>query len=505
MAVIIDDISRTFQEYLLLPGLTRKENTPANVDLKVPVQRITNERQDVLSANIPIVSAAMQAVTGPELAIALARKGGIGFIYCSQTVEEEAAMVRKVKEHKAGFVESDLNLPPTATLFEALALRAKKGHSTIAVTEDGTPHSKLVGILTSKDYWEFKDDLSKPISEYYTPLEKLVYGEEGISLQEATEKLWTHKKECLPIIDSKGRLSSLVFRKDYFDHKSNPYELSDAKKRLFVGAALNTHDYKTRGPAMFEAGADCMCLDSSDGYGEWQKEAAHWLRKECGKDIVLGGGNVVSADGFRYLAEEAKVDFVKIGIGGGSICITREQKGIGRGQASAVMDVAAARDLYYKETGHYVPICSDGGLSNDTHVIMALAMGADFVMMGRYFAMTAESPTPRITYKGRVYKPYWGEGSNRARNWQRYKQSEKEQLIFEEGVDAYVPFSGGLSEKLDITIAKLKSTMCNVGAMNIKEFHQKARLTRVSPMTLVESGTSHVEDLDRIQSERDGM
>ena len=372
----------------------------------------------------------------------------------------------------------------------------------MAITEDGTPHSKLLGILTAKDYWEFKDDLSRPVSEYYTPLDRLVYGEEGITLQEATEKLWVHKKECLPIVDKNGRLVSLVFRKDYFDHKSNPYELSDKNKRLFVGAALNTHDYKVRGPAMFEAGADCVCLDSSDGYGEWQKEAAHWLRKECGANIVIGGGNVVSGDGFRYLAQEAKLDFVKVGIGGGSICITREQKGIGRGQASAVLDVAATRDAYFKETGEYIPVCSDGGLANDTHVILALAMGADFVMMGRYFAMTEESPTTKITYKGRMYKPYWGEGSNRARNWQRYKQSEKEQLIFEEGVDAYVPFSGNLSEKVDITIAKLKSTMCNLGVSDIKSLHENARLTRVSPMTLVESGTSHVENLDRIQSDQ---
>ncbi|MGI6524575.1 MAG: IMP dehydrogenase [Bdellovibrionota bacterium] len=500
MAIIIDDISRTFQEYLLLPGLTKKENIPSNVNLKVPIQRLTKDRKQGLSANIPIVSAAMQAVTGSDLAIALARKGGIGFVYCSQSVEEEAKIVRKVKEHKAGFVESDSNLAPDATLRDALKLREKTGHSTIAITQDGTAHSKLLGILTGKDFWEFKDDLSKPVSEYYTPLDKLVYGEEGISLQEATEKLWLNKKECLPIVDKTGRLSALVFRKDYFDHKSNPYELSDAKKRLIVGAALNTHDFKVRGPAMFDAGADCVCLDSSDGYGEWQKEAAHWLRKECGSDVVIGGGNVVSGDGFRYLAEEAKLDFVKVGIGGGSICITREQKGIGRGQASAVLDVAAARDAYYAETGNYVPICSDGGLLNDTHVILALAMGADFVMMGRYFAMTEESPTPKITYKGRMYKPYWGEGSNRARNWQRYKQSEREQLIFEEGVDAYVPFSGTLSEKIDVTIAKLKSTMCNIGVTTIKELHQNARLTRVSPMTLVEGGTSHVENLDRTQS-----
>jgi IMP dehydrogenase len=440
----------------------------------------------------------MQAVSGPDLAIALARKGGCAFIFCSQGIEEQAEMIRQVKEHKAGFVASDSNLAPTATLREALDLTQRTGHSTIAITKDGGQNSKLLGILTSKDFWEFKDDLSKPVKNYYTPLDKLVLAEDGISLQAATEKLWKHKKECLPIIDKKGNLKSLVFRRDYFDHKANPDQLTDEQKRLFVGGALNTHDYKQRAKALVDAGADCVCLDSSDGYTEWQADAASFLRKEYGDSLIIGGGNVVTAAGFRYLAETAKVDFVKIGIGGGSICITREQKGIGRGQASAVLDVAAERDKYFKEKGTYIPICSDGGLNNDTQVIIALAMGADFVMMGKYFAMTEESPPSKITYHGRVYKPYWGEGSNRARNWQRYKQGDGPGLIFEEGVDAYVPYSGPLSEKMEVTLAKIRATMCNIGTVSLKEFHDKAELTRVSEMTVVEGGTSSVEQLDRI-------
>ena len=502
MATIIDDISRTFQEYLLLPGLTKKQHTPANVSLQVPIQRYTKKSGPRICLNVPFVSAAMQSVSGSDLAIALARKGGCAFVFCSQSIEEQAAMIRQVKEHKAGFVESDSNLAPTATLREAIELTKKTGHSTIAITKDGGRNTKLLGILTSKDYWEFKDDLSKPIKNYYTPLEKLILAEEGISLQAATEKLWKHKKECLPIIDKKGNLKYLVFRRDYFDHKSNPDELTDEKKRLFVGGALNTYDYKQRAAALVDAGVDSLCFDSSDGYTEWQTEASRWVRKEFGDAIVLGGGNVVTADGFRYLVEEAKVDFVKIGIGGGSICITREQKGIGRGQASAVLEVAAERDKYFKETGTYIPICSDGGLNNDTQVIIALAMGADFVMMGKYFAMTDESPTEKVTYQGRVYKPYWGEGSNRARNWQRYKQGDGPGLIFEEGVDAYVPYSGPLGEKLDVTLAKIRATMCNIGCLTLKEFHDNAQLTRVSEMTIVEGGTSSVERFDRVS--RDG-
>ena len=502
MASILDDISRTFREFLLLPGLTAKQHVTANVSLRTPLCRFRPGKEEPVCLNIPVVSAAMQAVSGSELAIALARKGGCSFIFSSQAINEQVEMVCKVKDHKAGFVQSDSNLAPDATLQDAINLTKKTKHSTIAITEGGKRNSKLLGILTSKDFWEFKDDLSHKVSEHYTPLEKLVLAYEGVSLQEATELLWKNKKECLPIIDRAGNLKSLVFRRDYFDHKSNPDELTDEKKRLFVGGALNTHDYRERAKALIGAGVDCLCLDSSDGFSEWQGEAARWIKKEFGASIVLGGGNIVTGKAFRYLVEEVGVDFVKVGIGGGSICITREQKGIGRGQASAVLDVVAERDRYLKETGIYVPVCSDGGLGRDTEVIVALAMGADFVMMGKYFAQTEESPTDKITYRGRLYKPYWGEGSNRAKNWQRYKQSERPELLFEEGVDAYVPFSGPLGPKIDLSMSKLKSTMCNCGSLSLKEFHEKAILTRVSEMTIVEGGTSTVEQLDRIQPER---
>jgi len=502
VARIVDGISRTFQEFLLLPGLTKKEHVPGNVSLKVPLSRFKRGEEPRLHLNIPFVSASMQAVSGSELATALARKGGCAFTFCSQSIEAQAGMVRKTKDHKAGFVVSDSNLPPSATLKDAVELRRRKGHSTIAVTSDGTPNGKLVGLLTSKDFWEFKDDLSHLVAQHFTPVERLVMAEEGISLQDATEKLWMNKKECLPIVDKKGILKHLVFRRDYFDHKANPDELTDDNKRLLVGGALNTFDYMDRSKALLDAGCDVLCLDSSDGYSEWQRDASVALRKEYGDRLVLGGGNIVTKEAFHYLVREAKVDFVKVGIGGGSICITREQKGIGRGQAAAVMEVVEARDAYFQETGIYVPVCSDGGLNSDTDIIIALALGADFVMMGKYFAMTEESPTEKVTYRGRLYKPYWGEGSNRARNWQRYKQSDRPELVFEEGVDAYVPYSGPLANKVDVAVSKIKSTMCNCGALTVQEFHERAELTRLSDMTLVEGGTSRVEQLDRMQAER---
>jgi IMP dehydrogenase len=497
VAKIIHEISRTFSEFLLVPRLTKTAHTPENVVLKSPVTRTNKNAGPRFSLNIPFVSASMQSVSGTDLAIGLARKGGLAFIYCSQPISAQAEMVSKVKSHKAGFVQSDSNLRPDDALAAALALRRKTGHSTIPVTHDGTKNGKLLGILTDKDFWEFEDDLKSPVSQYMTARENVVFGTIGISLHEANLLLHRHKKECLPVIDANGFLHSLVFKKDYLDHCNNPYELLDDQKRFAVGAAVNTHDFKERVPALIEAGADALCFDSSDGYSEFQKNAALWVREKYGDSVVIGGGNVVDAEAFSFLVNEAKVDFVKVGIGGGSICITREQKGIGRGQASALTDVVARRDEYFQETGVYVPVCSDGGLANDTQIIIALAMGADFVMMGRYFAMTNESPTPKVSIGGRMYKPYWGEGSNRARNWQRYSQGEGDSLKFEEGIDAYVPVVGSLSDILDVTIAKLKSTMCNSGAITLRQFSENAVLTRVSQQSFTEGGTSNVMRLDK--------
>lgn len=499
MAKILPDVSRTFSEYLLVPRLTERNHIPSEVNLQAPLSRDPNG----LKLNIPFVSASMQAVSGTKMAISLARLGGMAFIYCSQPIEKQAEMVRRTKLHKAGFVESDSNLMPSQTLQDALDLKAKNGHSTMPVTEDGTSSGKLLGIITENDYWEFEDDLNAPVSKFMTPWEKLVYGKVGITLDEANRQLRKNKKDCLPIIDDEQRLVSLVFKKDYIAHKKHPNELSDGEKRLVVGAAVNTHDYKERVPALVEAGVDVICFDSSDGYSEFQKEAALWVREQFGNKIVIGGGNVVSGEAFDYLVKEAKMDFVKVGIGGGSICITREQKGIGRGQASALMEVVEHRDRLHKETGEYVPLCSDGGLAHDTQIIIALAMGADFVMMGRYFARTNESPTHKVSMQGRMYKPYWGEGSARARNWQRYTEDGSKRMKFEEGVDAYVPIVGSVSDVLDVTCAKLRSTMCNCGSSSLNEFQEKSTLTRISEQSFEEGSANNVSIVENKHNPKD--
>ena len=483
--------SRTFSEYLLIPNLTRTANIPANVDLSTPVVKFRNGEAPALTMNVPIVSAIMQSVSDNNLAVALARSGGISFIHGSQPVAEQAEMIRKVKKYKAGFVVSDSNLTPRHTLRDILALKERQGHSTVAITADGSPNGKLLGIVTSRDYRISRDALERPISEFMTPFAALVYGHEGISLSEANDIIWDHKLNCLPIIDEHQNLLYFVFRKDYDSHKENPYELLDQHKRYVVGAGINTRDFAERVPALVEAGADVLCIDSSDGFSEWQRRTIEYVHANFEGQIGIGAGNVVDREGFRYLVESG-ADFVKVGIGGGSICITREQKGIGRGQATALIEVTAARDEYFQETGIYIPICSDGGIVHDYHITLALAMGADFVMMGRYFARFDESPTKKFKLGNNYVKEYWGEGSNRARNWQRYDLGGGQGLSFEEGVDSYVPYAGGLKENLDITLSKIKSTMCNCGALSIRELQRTARITQVSSTSLIEGGAHDV-------------
>ena len=492
MAYFYPEESHTFSEYLLVPGYSGPEHIPAKVSLKTPITKFRKgEEEPALSMNIPMVSAVMQAVSGDRLGVALAREGGISFIFVSQSIESQAAMVAKVKSDKAGFTSSDANIRPDGTLADLLALKEKTGHSTTAVTDDGTAQGKMLGLITSRDYRISRLTMDTPVSTFMTPIEKLVTAKEGVTLSEANDILWENKLNALPILDNEGRLKSFVFRKDYDSHKANPNELLDDQKRYVVGAGVNTRDYKERIPALIKAGADILVIDSSEGYTEWQKRVIEWVREEYGDTVKIGAGNVVDAEGFNFLAD-AGADFIKIGIGGGSICITRETKGIGRGQATAVIDVAKARDEYFKKTGVYIPICSDGGIVFDHHITLALAMGADFVMLGRYFSRFDESPSNKLFLNGTYVKEYWGEGSNRARNWQRYDLGGDSKLSFEEGVDSYVPYAGPLSDGVRQSLAKVRSTMCNCGALTIEELQQKAKLTRVSATSIVEGGAHDV-------------
>ena len=477
MAYFYDEPSHTFNEYLLIPGYTSAECTPDKVSLKTPLVKFKKGEESQISINIPLVSAIMQSVSNDTMAIALAKEGGISFIYGSQSIADEAAMVRRVKKHKAGYVTSDSNIRPDQTLEEVLALKEKTGHSTVAVTDDGTANGKLLGIVTSRDYRPSRMSLDLKVSEFMTPLEKLVVAKDGTTLKEANDIIWDNKLNSLPIVDANGHLVHFVFRKDYDSRKANPNELLDANKRYMVGAGINTRDYAERVPALVEAGADVLCIDSSEGYSEWQKLTLQFIREKYGDTVKVGAGNVVDREGFRFLAE-AGADFIKIGIG--------------RGQATAVIEVAKARDEYFEETGIYIPICSDGGIVHDYHMTLALAMGADFIMLGRYFSRFDESPTNKVKINGSYMKEYWGEGSARARNWQRYDLGGKGKLSFEEGVDSYVPYAGALKDNVQLSLSKVKSTMCNCGVLTIPELQKNAKITLVSSTSIIEGGAHDV-------------
>ena len=492
MAYIYPEPSHTFSEYLLIPGYTSEDCIPDRVSLRTPLTKYRKgEEEPAISLNIPLTSAIMQSVSNDTLAIALAKEGGLSFIFGSQSIESQAAMVAKVKSHKAGFVVSASNLTPDATLADVLELKERNGFSTVAITEDGSANGRLLGIVTGRDYRVSRMEVTEKVSTFMTPREKLITAPADTTLKAANDIIWEHKLNSLPIVDENDHLLYFVFRKDYSSHKANPLELLDDKKRYLVGAGINTRDYATRIPALLEAGADVLCIDSSEGYTCWQANTIAWVRENYGDSVKIGAGNVVDRDGFMFLAK-AGADFVKVGIGGGSICITRETKGIGRGQATALIEVAAARDEYFKETGIYVPICSDGGIVHDYHMTLALAMGADFMMLGRYFARFDESPTPKVMVNGAYMKEYWGEGSNRARNWQRYDLGGKTKLSFEEGVDSYVTYAGTLHDNVEASLYKVKSTMCNCGVINIPDLQRDAKLTLVSSVSIVEGGAHDV-------------
>ena len=466
MAFYYEEPSRTFNEYLLVPGHTPADCIPAKVSLKTPLVRYRkNEEECPLSLNIPMVSAIMAAVSDDRMAVALATEGGLSFIYGNQTIEDQAAMVSRVKQHKAGFVVSDATLSPDMTLAQVLQLKEATGHSTMPVTDNAQATGKLLGVVTERDYRLSRMSLDAKVSDFMTPREKLIVAPAETSLKEANDIIWDHKLNSLPLVDAEDHLVYMTFRQDYDSHKDNPLEMLDEEKRYIVGAGINSRDYAERVPALIEAGADVLCIDSSEGFSDWQKMTIEWVREHYGNDVKIGGG---------------------------SICITRETKGIGRGQATATIEVAKARDEYFEETGIYVPICSDGGIVYDHHISLALAMGADFVMLGRYFARFDESPSNKVVVNGTYMKEYWGEGSARARNWGRYDLGGKKSLSFEEGVDSYVPYAGSLKDNIAVTLLKIRSTMCNCGALSIPEFRDKAKLTLVSSTSIVEGGAHDV-------------
>jgi IMP dehydrogenase len=282
-------------------------------------------------------------------------------------------------------------------------------------------------------------------------------------------------------VNKEDQLKNLVFRKDVRNHMNYPLELLDNRKRLLTGAAINTHDYRERVPALEETGADILAVDSSDGFSIYQKQALEWISANYPHLPVIGG-NIITGKGFRFLVD-CGARAVKVGMGGGSICITQEQKGTGRGLASAIIDVVNERNRYFEETGKYIPVVADGGIVDSKDITIALALGADYVMMGRYFARMEESPTEKIQLSNRIMKPYWGEGSARAREW---KSARYYQMKFVEGVEGFVQYAGKLRDNLPETLSKIKASMSSCGVTTIREFHEQAELEIVSALSIRE-------------------
>ncbi|MGW5679850.1 IMP dehydrogenase [Streptomyces sp. NPDC003860] len=473
---ILEETSRTLNEFLLLPGLTTKDCTPQNVDLTTSLVRHRVGGLSPLRVATPLVSAIMEAVSSPRLAVALAEMGGLSIVHQNQSIASQAGQVRQVKQQKAGFRTSEVTVKPTTTLGEVAQLLTEVDQGLAVVTDDGDPAGAFLGVIGLEDFHIRRHGPDEAVTARMRRREELRTAPASITLSEANGLIWDERLDVLPVVDG-DRLVSLVLKADYQAHKTFQHASIDAQKRFRVGAGINSRDYEERVPALVDAGADLLCLDSSDGYSEYQAETLAFVREKYGDTVFVGAGNVVDGQAFRYLAK-AGADFVKVGIGGGSICITRDQKGIGRGQASALIDVVRERDAYVAETGIYVPVCCDGGLLSDSHVAIALAIGADFIMLGRYFARFDESPSRKVQLGGQYFKEYWGEGSRRAQNAARYGQSDA--ITFEEGVDGYVPYAGSLYDQVALTRTKLGATMVSCGATDLSAFHEGARLVLVS-------------------------
>ncbi len=480
-----DGTSRTLHEFLLQPSFVRDDVSVDDVNLVTDF--VVSDKG--LKLNIPILTAAMQSVTGPRMARGIAKLGGAGVIYCSQTIEDEARMVREVKRTKAGFVTPEV-LSPEDTLGYAAEKMRTTGYSKFPVTSDGTSNGILLGLLTDND---FDADLHKPLAvnvrmRKIEDLDVAYDDKVHDDIKIANNRIKEGHHSVLPIIyrDSK-RLKALVFRKDMIEHEENPHELLDNDKRYIVGAAINTHDYKQRAPSMIEAGADFLVIDTSQGFSEFVRKTMIYLKKEF-SHVPIIGGNVVTADGFRFLVE-CGADAVKVGMGSGSICITQEQIGVGSGQATAVKEVSDARDWYLKEKKIYIPICSDGSIITARDMLNALALGADYVMTGGYVAGTDESNGPedivRKDVDGRMMemrgKHYWGEGSNKAKEWSgnRYGNTR-----FEEGIETIVPYAGSLKDRLSRALSQVRDGMRKSGSYSIHDLHKNAVLRLVSPTSL---------------------
>ena len=487
---ISEKVSRAFSEYVIVPREIKRDISPADVSLE---SRLTAE----LKIPLPFLGAAMRSVTGPDLATAIALQGGLGVL---PRTEEQIDYVKKVKRFKAGFVTNLIAVSPDEEINILLEREGQYGYSTFPVVEN----KKLVGLITEKFYHP-EHDLRRKVYERMLPLERLVTAKESITLSEANERMFESKIGVLPVVDAEGNLVSMVFMKDYKLSKvqyPNQF-VNEEDKRLRVGAAISTHpEDRERAEALIKAGVDVLFIDASQGYSEYQKDTLRDLKKikeRLGCDTPIIGGNVVDEDGFKSLADSG-CDGIKVGQGIGTACTTLQVKGTGRGQATAIAECAEARDGYYKETGRYIPICSDGSIKTTKDMAIAFALGADTVMMGGYFAGFAEAAGSLVNKRFRVIsdegkvsvilapvKEYWGEASLRSRNLRRYGHGDQRTFVVE-GEEGYVPYKGRLGEELPKDVNTLRYILSSNGCRTIPEFYKEAKLELSSEAARGEEG-----------------
>jgi len=463
---IIFEPSHSLKEFRLLTGKTTTDNVMSKANLKTKLCAIPGTNKHI-SLNIPLVSAAMQAVSGKHLAVALAQLGGISVIPCSISLDDQVEIIRWVKRFKAGFQEKVITVSKDDKILKLLKIMKEKGYGKFPVTEGGRMKGKFLGLITGKNFDPkvHGDDI---VADHMV---KVPTAKEGTGLGDANREMIKHGTDIMPIVDAKGNLKFMVFKKDVQKHLEFPESAVDNNKRYMVAAAVSTqpNDNK-RIDELLKAEVDVIFIDASDGYSQFQVDTLKYIRSKSKIPVI--GGNVITSEGFKLLAE-AGFDGIKIGMGIGSGCTTQAQKGTGRGQATAIIDVYNARAEFYNKTGKYIPLISDGSIANSGQIMVALALGADTVMMGRFFAQFTESAGGLRQHPTMgPLKEYWMEASARARSYGRYNATSE--TFFEEGVEGFVPHVGSLYDNLKETLLKMKSSLSSAGCASVDELHEKA-------------------------------
>ena len=466
----------TFDDVLLMPAYS--EILPSEV--KIHTQLTKN-----IQLHVPILSSAMDTVTEAQLAIALAREGGIGILHKNMSIERQAEQVRKVKRSESGMIVDPITLEVTATIGDALKLMKENKIGGIPIIDKT---NKLVGILTNRDL-RFETDRKRKVSEVMTK-ENLVIAPEGTDLRKAEKILRQYKIEKLPVVNKQGKLIGLITYRDILQLSAFPNAVKDKIGRLLVGAALGiTKDLLDRAAALQSVGVDIVSLDSAHGHSKGVIEALKLLKKTY-KNLPVIAGNVATAQGALAMAN-AGADAVKVGIGPGSICTTRIVAGAGVPQLTAIMEAAKALK------GKNIPIIADGGIRYTGDMVKALAAGANCVMMGSIFAGTEESPGETIIYEGRKFKAYRGMGSIGAMSQgsgDRYFQDSDadSKKYVPEGIEGRVAYKGNLHEIVYQFVGGLKAGMGYCGAKNVKDL-QNATFVQITNAGMRESHTHDVE------------